>query len=155
MIVIRPATRKDLGNSKEISLKLLKEETLYSTYLTYNEESKKSVKKWLTKLFRNKNYKFFVAEEDSRIVGMCFGCIEKREPVYFNKRIGYIWHIFVENDLRGKGIGKRLYEAMVNWFKSKGIKAVEVEIIPQNPLSRRFFERLGFREIMRRVIKEI
>lgn len=69
MVLIRSAMRSDIRELQGISLKLLKEEALYSDFLTDNPDSRKSVKAWTRRMFKNKKCRFFVAEEDSEIVG--------------------------------------------------------------------------------------
>lgn len=54
----------------------------------------------------------WVAEFDGRIVGFAVG----------NGETGNIWALFVEPEHEGRGIGRRLHDAMVGWLWSRGLQ---------------------------------
>ncbi|MDK2879876.1 MAG: [ribosomal protein S18]-alanine N-acetyltransferase [Thermoanaerobacteraceae bacterium] len=45
----------------------------------------------------------------------------------------------------GKGIGKRLLEAGINYMESRGIKRIKLEVRPDNTPAVRMYEKYGFR----------
>jgi amino-acid N-acetyltransferase len=75
---------------------------------------------------------FFVAEENSKIVGCC--ALE-----IYNKKIGEIRSLVVDEKFRKKGIGKKLVQACVK--KAKQAKLRELLSITDKI---NFFQKMGF-----------
>ncbi len=55
--------------------------------------------------------------------------------------------IAVQEKYRGQGIGSKLLEELFKWSKTKGYKAVHLEVVDENPKAKSLYERLGFIEI--------
>jgi ribosomal protein S18 acetylase RimI-like enzyme len=56
----------------------------------------------------------------------------------------YIDILAVSPDMRGKGVGTRLLEAVFQIAREKKFKSVSLEVVDTNPGARRLYERLGF-----------
>jgi dTDP-4-amino-4,6-dideoxy-D-galactose acyltransferase len=76
-------------------------------------------------------YKF-----QDRIVGLV--------TVYEKEKIGNIGLIGVDEDFRGRGIGKALLNAVKNYFFSKGIQKINVVTQGQNQAAYKLYESAGF-----------
>ena len=62
-------------------------------------------------------------------------------------RAGNIMHWYVEPDVRGKGQGERLYQALLEWFREANVETVEVMARTEAPrLSA--WRRRGFSEVL-------
>lgn len=61
----------------------------------------------------------------------------------------YIDRVVVSLSIQGQGAGKLLYEDVFAFARSEGINLVtcEIDIDPPNPVSLRFHERHGFRQV--------
>lgn len=64
-------------------------------------------------------------------------------------RFLYIDRIVIGNAAQGRGAGKAFYEDLFAFARVAGVQLVtcEIDSDPPNPVSRRFHERLGFREV--------
>ncbi|PWB51845.1 MAG: hypothetical protein C3F06_09270 [Candidatus Methanoperedenaceae archaeon] len=92
----------------------------------------------------------FIAEENEQIIGFVLGIVPQSfQDTYF------LWDIGVAPSYRGKGIGKRLVREVENELGKKGFKRIELTIDPANLLSRKLFEKMGFKNISGRVGKTI
>lgn len=58
--------------------------------------------------------------------------------------------IYVERSVRGKGGGRLLLETMVHFADTQGIWTLQSQLFPENEVSRRLHERLGFELVGRR-----
>lgn len=90
-----------------------------------------------------------MAELDGEIVGYALGWIN--QPWAYKSKRGYFCDCFVERTYRGRGIGKKLAEALIKWFKENGVECVETDVYANNQVSLRMFTSLGFKEIAKRL----
>ncbi|MCQ0969525.1 GNAT family N-acetyltransferase [Paracoccus sp. TK19116] len=89
--------------------------------------------------------KAFIATFDGKIVGsVC--CEEPRSPypIVLRKpvsRVGYVGSMFVEDDARGRGIGKRLLERAIGHLREIGCTQV---VLHSSTAGRPLYEGFGF-----------
>ena len=86
-------------------------------------------------------------EADARVLGYAF-CILQEHPgdhILTNIRTLYIDDICVDEDCRGQGVGRRLYEHALAHARSLGCHNVTLNVWACNPGAMRFYERLGMR----------
>ncbi len=86
-------------------------------------------------------FPYLVAEEDGAILGYAYAHA-------FHERAAYGWTvettIYLRQDQRGKGLGKKLYGALLPLLKEQGVKnACAVVTIPNDP-SMAFHQSMGF-----------
>lgn len=60
---------------------------------------------------------------------------------------GYLAAIYLLPDEQGKGYGRTLWEAALEWFKSRGVSEVMLTVAAGNERARAFYQRLGFMEM--------
>jgi GNAT superfamily N-acetyltransferase len=106
-----------------------------------------AMKQWLARRLRQPNSLGFVAEADGTLAGFLIGRIDDWEsvpPVIKPRRIGIIDAVFVSEQFRRQGIGRRLIDTAVE--KMRGANAVAVETIYDawNDASARAWHRAGF-----------
>ena len=155
MIKIREAEKEDLKDIFNLASELHKHEARFYNGYEVSKKSIKALEKFLRKKFKEKNTKFFVAIDNKKVIGYSYGYIWKRYPIHKIIKIGYISDCFVLKKYRGKGIGERLTTALINWFKSKDIKKVELDVLTKNKKSVRVWRSLGFKEYMKKMEKLI
>lgn len=59
-------------------------------------------------------------------------------------RRGFLYHLAVDPDLRGKGIGRELVKRSLSDLKSKGISRVLILVAQDNDRGARFWEKCGW-----------
>ena len=91
------------------------------------------------------NVAVFVAEADGKIVGFVSGEIKKTGS--FTEKIGHYNDCYVTKRYRRKGISKKLTKAMLEWFKSKKIRYVELFVRSKNKTGIKTWKSFGFNEI--------
>ena len=89
----------------------------------------------------SEKFPYLVAEEDGAILGYAYAHA-------FHERAAYGWTvettIYLRQDQRGKGIGKKLYGALLPLLREQGVKnACAVVTIPNDP-SMAFHQAMGF-----------
>lgn len=99
--------------------------------------------------------KTFIAEDKGLLLGAVILMREGHMAEYPSKN--YAWHsnkfaqhlyvdrIIIAGDVRGKGVGKKLYQEAIRLGNSQKVPlTAEVNLIPNNPASHAFHQRLGF-----------
>lgn len=88
-------------------------------------------------------YVTYVAEIDEKIVGyICGYKIDKKHYIYSPEFEVIDW--FVTEDYRGKGIGNKLYDAILDFSKLNKIKVIKLEVFVDNKKTVTTYERMGF-----------
>ena len=86
-----------------------------------------------------------VAQEGDELVGMVLlevvGC---HMPLSSHNRIGYVAAGFVKDGFRRKGVMKGLDEKTQEFFRSLGIRFVEVNYLPENTGAKEAWNALGY-----------
>lgn len=83
-----------------------------------------------------------VAENGGKVVGFVAGSVVCG--------VAELESIVVEEALRGKGLGRRMLEALARWAKERGAESMELEVRASNGSALRLYEALGFAETARR-----
>jgi len=100
----------------------------------------------LKELLHNEQRPILVSvDEKDEVVGYCFGIIQRYidHSIMTDIRTFYIDDLCVDEDLRGKHIGKELYEAAVRLAKEKECYNLTLNVWSCNPSAIRFYESMG------------
>lgn len=148
MVKIRKASLKDLEIIYNLNIDLAKHELRFDQ-IRKRPQKKKRYRygyKNLREKLKKRDYRFFVVEDEGKTVGFIEGCIRKTPSFYKYSRKGEVGPIFVKKEYRNKGVGKKLVKEMLNWFKSKNIKWIQLTTHAKNINSIKFWKKLGFKE---------
>jgi ribosomal protein S18 acetylase RimI-like enzyme len=99
-----------------------------------------------------------VAESGDRLAGFIRARIVEvgqADPIYLPRRYAYIDDMAVGPDFRGRGIGRALLDAIVDWAREHGIDAMELTVFEFNAGARKLYERAGYATMYRRMRKEL
>lgn len=130
-VTIRPADTVDLDGMTAIDEKLSGSyrarliEGLAGYYLRRNPEG------------------CLVAESDGRVVGYMMGLVRTGE-FGFNDPTGWIEVLGVDPDFRGKAVGRKLAESLIEHFRQRGAACVRTLVDEEMGEIAGFFAALGF-----------
>lgn len=65
--------------------------------------------------------------------------------------VGYIPHLVVTAAARGQGLGRRLIEHALDYFRDRGLTHARIETLEQNAIGQHLFPACGFREVARKI----
>ena len=83
----------------------------------------------------------FVAEKNGEVVGWSHGV--EQEMLELDCRCE-IWGLVVAEAARGRGVGRRLIEAIEKWARDRGLADMSVRSNVVRPESHPFYERIGY-----------
>ena len=102
-----------------------------------------ALKEGASKLFdlnvKNSERHYIVATEETEIVGYV---LVETNSVYVGK--GAIVDFFVISEKRGQGIGTKLIEAGIDWFRRNGIKEAGIAVHNSNQAAIKLYRKFGF-----------
>jgi len=87
----------------------------------------------------------FLAYVDDEIVGyLAGGLMDNKKSYRVLPNSAELENMFVLDKCRDTGIGSKLYQAFVDWSKSKGVKRLRVGASAQNVAGINFYRKNGF-----------
>jgi GNAT superfamily N-acetyltransferase len=95
----------------------------------------------LTRVLKLETHSVFVAERNGEVVGWTHGA--EQEMLELGCRCE-IWGLVVAENERGRGIGRRLVEAVEKWARDRGLENMSVRSNIVRPESHPFYERIGY-----------
>jgi aminoglycoside 6'-N-acetyltransferase I len=113
MIEIREFQKEDINQCSDLFLKVFTREPWNDQW-----ESFESAQEYLTEFIVNPSFSGFIASENGRIIGVCFG--HKRS--YWQGREFEIDEMYVDTDAQGKGVGTKLICYAKGQLDKQGIK---------------------------------
>ena len=104
-------------------------------------------------VFESADQDILVAEEDGKILGYSHVMILEQKKVACLKpeTLVYIQDLDVLESRRSQGIGTLLMEASKRYGKEHGVDFIRTQVFPQNIDGMRFYEKNGFREMMKTI----
>ena len=101
----------------------------------------------LQKLLQDESRPIFIAEEDSKVLGygFCILKITKNDPVLADNTTLYIDDLCVDENCRGKHIGKAVYTHIVQYAKAISCDSVTLNVWAFNENAKGFYESLGMK----------
>lgn len=135
--MIRPATSQDAQAILDI----------YSHYVYNSHSTFELIPPSLTYMedkIRNAQHPWLVYEEQGQVIGYAYAIHWKMREAY--KRTCET-SVYLHHEAGGKGIGAKLYQALMDILKEQGYHAIIGGISLPNDASVRLHEKLGFKKI--------
>ncbi len=101
----------------------------------------------LEALLKDESRPIFVGVEGGRMLGYCFCILEevKDNPVLRDVKSLYIDDLCVDENIRGKHVGSRLYDYVCAYAKEIGCRSVTLNVWCGNDSAMRFYESRGMK----------
>lgn len=89
----------------------------------------------------------FVAVEDNQVLGYGFCQIKTyhQDPVIADHTELYIDDLCIDENIRGKGIGKAIYQQICRYAKQRRCSSITLNVWSCNESAMRFYEKLGLK----------
>jgi GNAT superfamily N-acetyltransferase len=102
----------------------------------------------LARLLADPEAAVLVWDEGGDLLGFCAAQIETAPPLVAERARAEITDLFVREDSRRRGIGRRLVEATTDWIGERGVRRVEVRVAVRNAEGQAFWRALGYADLV-------
>ena len=145
-IMVKKALRIDLNEVLALNRKLFENEIKqgFDRHLNLAWLESQQAKDFFADLIDNETV--FLSFIDGQIAGYLAGIIHPNKVHYVKDSFGEIFHLYLEVNTRGLGIGKKLIEAFKQHCKTQGIRHVKVTASAPNHKALAFYRKLGFND---------
>lgn len=126
---VRPARPGDIAAAVELEASCFSAYSLNKRQLQYLQTRSTAV--------------FLVAEDAGRVVGEAIGLVRHHKKGLS----GRIYSLAVHPECRGRKIGQKLMQRMIDELSMRGVRRIYLEVEGTNQAAIRLYERLGFRSI--------
>jgi GNAT superfamily N-acetyltransferase len=92
----------------------------------------------------NENHVYIAENENGQVIGFSTGGKERTGK--YEAYIGELYAIYILKEFQGNGIGRLLFQSIVEDLKAKNLNSMLIWAIEENPACR-FYERLGGKKI--------
>lgn len=154
MAEIRAYQTADLEALKQLITELQMYELQFDAGRT--EPTHESIANYVSHLLKDVEEKqglILLATVGSRVSGLVAGY--PQEELDFRDPYFYVAELVVSEDSRGQGIGADLVSAIEDVARSKGCTRVGISVLFDNTRSHDLYQRLGFRDYVIELIKEL
>ena len=113
----------------------------------FRSGAQKYSEKDLEELLLDKDRPVFVGIEEGRMLGYCFCILEevKDNPVLRDVKSLYIDDLCVDENIRGKHVGSKLYDYVCGYAKEVGCRSVTLNVWCGNDSAMKFYESRGMK----------
>lgn len=96
-----------------------------------------------------------IATESGQPIGFLAGRVRALPPQFGGDLSGFISEVFVLDAWRGKGIGHRLMDQAMQWFRVQGVRRVELQVLSGNHAAREAYRGWGWTEELVQMVFEM
>ncbi len=144
---IRKAGIDDLETLQRFNQELcLKENMEFDKTIDTEYSSTDSAIRYYKKSIENDSYISLIAEEEGVPIGYLIGVIYKSEGYRNILDLGEVQNMYVQEDLRGKGIGSALMNYFKDWCREREVERIRVIASFDNKETIEFYKKVGFNE---------
>jgi GNAT superfamily N-acetyltransferase len=140
-LIVRPAEPSDLDLLLDFEQAMIEAERPYDDTIRTGP----NVRYYdLESLIAASDAEVVVAELDSEIIGSGYARIEAAEPYLNHSKHSYLGFMYVIPEHRGRGVNKKIVEALEAWSLSQGVTEMQLEVYADNVGAIKAYEKSGY-----------
>lgn len=148
MLTVRRARLEDIEAITPLWLDMMREHESRDPRFKLATSPEAAYKGQFREMIENPDTAVFLAEEEGRAVGYLMALVLRNPPFFPNNSYGFVAEMAVAPDFRRTGIGRRLWDRALGWFRRKGVQNVQLNVSRANESGMRFWNSVGFREFL-------
>jgi GNAT superfamily N-acetyltransferase len=138
--IIRPAVVADLPTLLQFEQGVISAERPFDPTLKKGEIHYYDIEHMISA----PHIELLVAELDSELIGSGYARIEDAKHYLQHPQHAYLGFMYTHPDHRGKGVNRKILEALKDWAVLKGITELRLEVYYDNGSAIKAYEKAGF-----------
>lgn len=157
MLTIRKATAADLPALGRLGAALVQVHHAFDSqrFMAPGADAAAGYEWFLGTQLEQEDVVVLVAERDAQILGYVYAGIEPRNWKELRDEAGFVHDVLVTESARRGGVAAALLAEAIQWLREAGAPRVVLWTSSQNHGARRLFDKLGFRETMVEMTREL
>lgn len=142
-VTVRQATRKDIEAIADLWVELMSFHASLDDRFALPDHGHLHYARHINTALRDENYRVLIAEENGTIIGYVLGYIAQNPPIFPHPLFGFIADLCVTQRSRRHGAGELLVRTIIDWFRGRGLRDVQLNVAHHNPVSQSFWRKMG------------
>lgn len=143
---IVPATDLNVAEIVEIWKEFMDFHSDLNPILKRRDDGHDFFEKFVREKIKSDDSLVLVATDSDSVIGFSLVFISKHPPVLKLERYGFIDDVAVRSGYRRMGVGTAMLAKIHEWFESKDITRIELDVVPNNREGYSFWIKNGFRD---------
>ncbi len=115
-------------------------------FITRRDDGHKIFEKFVRENIASDDSLVLVATDSGKVIGFSLVFISNHPPVLKSEKYGFIDDVAVRSGYRRMGVGTAMLNKIHEWFESKDITRIELNVVPNNIEGYSFWGKNGFRD---------
>ena len=145
--IVRAGRRDDAADAARLWVQSAEEHTAHDPVYATTPDAEKTMRRFLADLTTSSLSFLFVAVLDDETIGFISGDLREGSPTFHPKTWASVDDVYVAPGYRSLGVGRALLENVEFWARDKGASGISLQVAAANERGRKFYSRLGFREV--------
>ncbi len=148
--VVRRATPADLRRIGRLGALLVEEHHGFDPrrFLAAGRGTAEGYASFIGTQLEDPDVAVIVAEDGGEVIGYAYAAVEGYDYMALRGPAGVLHDVIVDPEHRGRGVGRLLLEAALEFLRSRGAPRVVLSTAEQNEAAQRLFASTGFRRTM-------
>lgn len=155
--IVRRATPADLPRIGRLGALLVEEHHDFDPrrFLAARPGTPEGYASFLSAQLEDPDKAVLVGDDDGDVVGYAYAAVEGHDYMALRGPAGVLHDVIVDPEHRGRGVGRLLLDAALEFFRSRGVPRVVLWTAQRNEAAQRLFASVGFRRTMIEMTREM
>ena len=155
--IVRRATPADLPVIGRLGALLVEEHYDFDPqrFLPARPRTPADYASFISTQLEDPNKTVLVADNDGDVVGYAFAAVEGYDYMALRGPAGVLHDLIVAPEYRGRGVGRLLLGAALEFCRSRGVPRVVLSTADRNVAAQRLFASMGFRRTMIEMTRDL
>jgi ribosomal protein S18 acetylase RimI-like enzyme len=155
--IVRRATPADLPSVGRLGALLVAEHHDFDPqrFLAARPGTPEGYASFMSKQLEDADMAVLVADDKGDVIGYAFAAVEGYNYMALRGPAGVLHDVIVDPKHRGRGVGRMLLGAALEFFRSRGVPRVVLSTAERNEAAQRLFAGMGFRRTMIEMTREL
>ncbi len=102
----------------------------------------------LRDLISSSDSEVVIAELGSEMIGSGYARIEVSEAYLKHAEHSYLGFMYVVPQYRGKGVNRKIIDALESWSRAQGVTEMQLEVYADNAIAIKAYEKSGYSSVI-------